>query len=498
MPKNDTMRQKRGNTSPKRTSKQENAIGDGAYRKTPHTSAFRSLLDKWKCRNPDVRKARRKRKEARRKHRMERRRHAAFRLCRAFRHYCFFLLFALIFTQALRSSISGMLFVFALILPIISLIYAIVARLSLTASVHQERTETVKGVPIQLRISVRNGSILPLPFVEAFLLIPDDDAVRCRSRLAHLTLMPRSTYTYERSVAFPYCGEYTIGVTEVFVGDPLRLFRLRVSARASQTIFVAPYQAVMTPDGQNAISELTTETAARRHGADRTEVTDIRNYRAGDPMKNIHWKLSSKTEELQVKEFGVNVGKSAFIICDPSQRFLSDEDAERSPYADDINEYAADAVIGAGIAAAARELEDGNTCTLVWYDSRCQSGLQVHTLESRAALEAVIRLFASTPIAPSHRGLTDLLSLIDDTQGISLLFITPLPDERLVREITDASVFFHQVGNSGAVSLYTVDVSRKIVDADTAAQYRTRTELSAALLTGNGVTVYRAQAFMHA
>lgn len=458
--------------------------------------------------NPDVavrkrearaaaRAARRERKEERRSLRAEKRRHAAFRFCPAFRHYCFFLIFALIFTQALRSPLSGMLFVFALILPVISLFYVIVARLTLQASAENEVSETVKGSPVRIRMSVRNGSILPLPFVEAFLLAPDDAAVRCRSRLAHLTLMPLSTYTYERLVSFPYCGEYITGISEIFVSDPMRLFRIRVSMGLSQKLFVAPYRTVMTPDGQNAISDLTTETASRRHGADRTEVTEIRDYRIGDQMKDIHWKLSSKTEDLQVREFGINVGKSAFIICDPSQHFVFTDRASRSLYADDINEYASDAVIGAGIAAAAREIEDGNTCTLMWYDSRCAGGLQMHTLESRPDLDAVVRQFASTPIAPSRQSVTDLLSLIGDTQGVSVLFITSRLDEKLVREMTDASILFHQIGSSGAVSLYYIDVSQKITDADMAEQYRAGNDLCSALLVGGGVTVYDAHTYMN-
>ncbi len=429
---------------------------------------------------------------ARRAAREEKRRHMPFRLCGAFRNYCIFLIFALIFTQALRSSLSAILFVYVLILPVFSLIYVIVARLTLHAALQNERKETGKGVPVTLRMSVENRSFLPLPFVEAYFMVPDDAAVRCRNRLAHLTLMPRSAYTYERTVAFPYCGEYLIGISEIFVHDPLRMFRIRVSMGLSERLFVSPLRYVMTPDGRNAISDTSTETASRLHGADRTELSDVRGYRMGDPMKNIHWKLSTKTEELQVKEYGINVGKSAYLFCDPVLHIDTASRQAKEKYADDIREFAADAVIGTAIAAAARELEDGNTCTLVWQDQRAEGGVRVQLLESKPDLEAVVREFATAPVVPGERSLTQLLSLIDDTQGVAVLFVTSALNDRLVQEMTDASAGLHQIGTNGAISLCHVDLTSKIADTETAQAYRAETELYTALLTGGGVRVYDA------
>ena len=38
----------------------------------------------------------------------------------------------------------------------------------------------------------------------------------------------------------------------------------------------------------------------------------------GDPIKNIHWKLSAKSDDLQVKNFSSNMDRNVYILCDLS------------------------------------------------------------------------------------------------------------------------------------------------------------------------------------
>ena len=49
-------------------------------------------------------------------------------------------------------------------------------------------------------------------------------------------------------------------------------------------------------------------------GNDFAEITDVREYRPGDRIKDIHWKLSAKKETLMVKE-RTSVAQSQVYWC---------------------------------------------------------------------------------------------------------------------------------------------------------------------------------------
>ena len=54
---------------------------------------------------------------------------------------------------------------------------------------------------------------------------------------------------------------------------------------------------------------------------DKVEVGDIREYRLGDPLKSIHWNLSSRSEDLIVKDYNSGSTKTTYIYCDLAARF---------------------------------------------------------------------------------------------------------------------------------------------------------------------------------
>lgn len=54
-------------------------------------------------------------------------------------------------------------------------------------------------------------------------------------------------------------------------------------------------------------------------GADPGETFDIREYRPGDPIRQIHWKLSSKTETMMLRELGAPVVDRLLLLLETSR-----------------------------------------------------------------------------------------------------------------------------------------------------------------------------------
>ena len=110
--------------------------------------------------------------------------------------------------------------------------------------------------------------------------------------------------TYEVEVTPSRCGRITISCKSVRVQDLLRLF----SAPAER---FAPAQTVIHPHRIQVEVELSRTTIGsprsdgmmqNRKGTDQREMFDIREYAPGDDVRSIHWKLSSKTDELIVRQ----------------------------------------------------------------------------------------------------------------------------------------------------------------------------------------------------
>lgn len=232
--------------------------------------------------------------------------------------YGIVLVVSLVFTQALRSPASAILFVFLLLLPIISLIYIVVARAGIKVYTECDNTRAEKGQPVSYEIKIINETPLPFPFVETVVSLPSENAVVCRDELMRITLLPMGAHIINSVVSFPLRGSYDIGVKYMYVGDLFGLFRTEVKLELHRTVIVYPRNIIMAADSNRNETDLPTSVMKRTSSPEQAEPSDIRNYVPGDSMKNIHWKLSSKSEELQVKNFSSNTDKHTYILCDLS------------------------------------------------------------------------------------------------------------------------------------------------------------------------------------
>ena len=99
-----------------------------------------------------------------------------------------------------------------------------------------------------------------------------------------------------------HCGLLELRVDKVKVCDCLGLFSLRLKPPIPARIMCRPIpaqcQPVEVPDGRGVRSSAKNAASRRGPGED----YDLREYRPGDPLRSVHWKLSSKWDELIVRE----------------------------------------------------------------------------------------------------------------------------------------------------------------------------------------------------
>ena len=101
--------------------------------------------------------------------------------------------------------------------------------------------------------------------------------------------------------ATEHCGLLELRADRVSVCDYLGLFSLRLAPPPPARMVCRPVPAacrpVDVPDGLGA--RASAKNASRRGPG---EDYELRDYRPGDPMRSVHWKLSSKWDQLIVRE----------------------------------------------------------------------------------------------------------------------------------------------------------------------------------------------------
>lgn len=169
-----------------------------------------------------------------------------------------------------------------------------------------------------------------------------------------------------------YCGVLELCLERVTLWDHLGVFSGRcIVSGGIQELSVLPRQGenMEIPDsgGTGDIGE--GETAANRSADDSGDTYDIREFHRGDMLKQVHWKMTAKTDELMVRDFGGRTEDVTVVLLD--MRF-GDEAPERKKW-DHFLETVA------GVSGGLLHL--GYAHEVVWLDVESSQVCRVHVAE---------------------------------------------------------------------------------------------------------------------
>lgn len=191
----------------------------------------------------------------------------------------------LVFYGCYREWFSWFLLVTVALLPWFSLVISLPALLSVQAKLRCPESARM-DMPVRTALIVKCR--FPTP------------PVRCRLRL-HNTLNGRG-YVGKAGEKIPteHCGCITVSYDRLMVYDYLGLFcrRLRKGESVQICILPKPVQSQL-PEGKSSRS---VSLWRPKPGGGFSENHELRYYRPGDELHNIHWKMSAKTGKLIYRE----------------------------------------------------------------------------------------------------------------------------------------------------------------------------------------------------
>lgn len=177
--------------------------------------------------------------------------------------------------------------------------------------------ECLRGEKMAFKLDVANNSFLPAICIDAEFYISDLFGGERETTSQRVSLPPRSNKTFGFAVQFDHIGTYQVGIRSLRVGDPFGIFSFQKESQGLQQVTVQPRIVDI------AGIEISTES---NQEAKRSVVTTIdegmdyatvREYRWGDPIKSIHWKLSARLTEgeylTRLYETSCNPGVEIFL-----------------------------------------------------------------------------------------------------------------------------------------------------------------------------------------
>ncbi len=167
-----------------------------------------------------------------------------------------------------------------------------------------------ESVPEQVKLI--NHSWLPAVWVEI-----TDESSTLETPLRIVSDVPQHFYR-SRHLAhlFKRRGVYTLGPTQLRIGDPLGIYTITMKDQHASTILITPpvlpLARLKVPTGGWSGDE------RHRSGYMARSISDagLRNYVAGDSLKHIHWRASAHFDSLIVRQLEAATSRDWWIFVD--------------------------------------------------------------------------------------------------------------------------------------------------------------------------------------
>ncbi|GEM_PF-1254249 len=169
-----------------------------------------------------------------------------------------------------------------------------------------------------IRLNCQNNSVIPIAMAETVTDIKNLRTGEWIQSKGSAYISGKSEETVTVNLTAAHIGRHDICLDEIYIYDALQLFRKKMNTSLKHSFVLGPREFEMSLRfGSSSSSILESDKYSRiMQGNDPGEVRSIREYVPGDPVRNIHWKLSEKTDKVLVKELSLPVTDDLLIILD--------------------------------------------------------------------------------------------------------------------------------------------------------------------------------------
>ena len=225
----------------------------------------------------------------------------------------------LLVTVFYRQPLASVLLVFLIILPFISLAAGAYGykHISVTATASSEHITA--GDEFKIRLHVRNTS--PVPLLRCTLLYSFCNLYRQDKEKFSMTLAGESFASEVISVGFRTSmpGMFVLDADEILISDPLHFHTFTGKVNIHITIPVMPKEIPLPDKDLPKFEGEPFDDILSENGELTRDIRQLREYRVGDRIRDIHWKASASSGELMVKEYERSIDLMYFLLPEISK-----------------------------------------------------------------------------------------------------------------------------------------------------------------------------------
>lgn len=219
------------------------------------------------------------------------------------------------------------LFYIFLLTFILPLIHNLITLNKLEGSVKIPSESLFTGDTITIEYRVENGSFFNIPYMEIQSDITRQLAGKDASKVL-LALDKKKSFTNKESVILKRRGFYQLGELNVTIRDVFRLYSFKKKIISNMSLLVYPETINLSTFEITAGLQAGELLIYNSSFQDKSRVSSLRDYKAGDSVKSMHWKLSAKKDNPIVKDYESRVDTNAVIFIDNS-KLLYKKDVDR-------------------------------------------------------------------------------------------------------------------------------------------------------------------------
>jgi uncharacterized protein (DUF58 family) len=303
--------------------------------------------------------------------------------------------------------------------------------------VSMERTSQTGENPA-VKVRIENHDLIPIASSEAEVVCTNLRTGETDSCVISSTPRPGGTKEADLEILPRNAGRYEISVSSATISDPLQLASKNVECSDREYITIMPDTFEMHVSYASDAAMLEGDRSAdSRRGNDPGEVRAIREYVPGDPVRNIHWKLSEKTDKLLVKELGNTITDNFLIILDTGREVSQDP-------------IALEAIASVFVSLSATILRDSSGLSIGWTDPETGRAV-IRKIYEEQELTAAADEYLAVP-AVTHSAFRRIERDIAESRYAHIIIVGAMIPEGIDAIANGCQVTVLLYGESGSVT----------------------------------------------
>ncbi len=244
------------------------------------------------------------------------------------------------------------------------------------------------GESVPVTVLLHSRCPLFFPKAEARIQIMHGSSNKPEQLRLKFPLQARNTTRLTFYIHMDYCGTAKIRLIKMRAYDAFRLFHTNIRADSDTANMLILPQPVDLPIQNTAlpVEQPESERYAHKPGDDPSEIFAIREYMPGDHVSRIHWKLSSRSDVLLVKDFSMPISKNVLLF------------AEYIPVKDI---RCAQNLLTIYYSIALYLVQTEQICELAWYDAQAKEIVICKPDSEYTLAKAFSRLYHMLPVMMS-------------------------------------------------------------------------------------------------